>query len=86
MKKYTYDLTFQDVLKELFEENSPCWYQGENFRDGVVFLKQFGDLRERIFTTDNKFGWEQDTPIISQNVCTQKYRRVTTQADAERKV
>lgn len=84
-KKYTYDLTFQDVLKEIFEEDSTCWYQGENFQDGVVFLKAFGSLRERIFTAD-KFGWEQDTPIISQNVYTQKYRRVTTQADAERRV
>lgn len=83
-KKYIYDLTFQDVLKELFEEDSPCWYQGENFRDGVVFLKQWGDLRERIFTAE--FGWQQDTPIISQNVYNQKYRRVTTQADAERRI
>lgn len=84
MKKYIYDLTFQEVLKELFEENSPCWYQGENFQDGVVFLKQWGDLKERIFTTG--FDWQQDTPIISQNVYAQKYRRVTSQADAERKV
>ncbi len=84
MKKYTYNLTFQEVLEELFEEDSPCWYQGENFRDGVVFLKAFGSLRERIFTA--KFDWEQDTPIISQNVYTQKYRRVTSQADAERRV
>ena len=56
MKKYIYDLTFQEVLKELFEEDSPCWYQGENFQDGVVFLKAFGSLRERIFTA--KFDWE----------------------------
>lgn len=84
MKKYIYNLTFQQVLKELFEDNSPCWYQGENFQDGVVFLKAFGSLRERIFTA--KFDWEQDTPIISQNVYTQKYRRVTSQADAERQV
>lgn len=76
--------TFQEVLKEIFEEDSPCWYQGENFQDGVVFLKQFGDLRERVFTA--KFDWEQDTPIISQNVYTQKYRRVTSQADAERQI
>ena len=59
-KKYIYDLTFQDVLKEIFEEDSPCWYQGENFQDGVVFLKQFGDLRERAFTM--KFGYQQSTP------------------------
>lgn len=84
MKKYIYDLTFQEVLKEIFEENSPCWYQGENFQDGVVFLKAFGSLRERIFTA--KFDWEQDTPIISQNVYTQKYRRVTSQSDAERRI
>ncbi len=84
MKKYTYDLTFQQVLKEIFEEDSPCWYQGENFQDGVVFLKAFGSLRERIFTA--KFDWEQDTPIISHNVYTQKYRRVTSQADAERRI
>ena len=83
-KKYIYDLTFQDILKEIFEEDSPCWYQGENFQDGVVFLKQFGDLRERVFTTE--FGYQQDTPIISHNVYTQKYRRVTSQADAERKI
>ena len=83
-KKYIYDLTFQDVLKELFEEDSPCWYQGENFQDGVVFLKQWGDLRERIFTTG--MGWQQDTPIITTNVYDQKYRRVTSQADAERRV
>ena len=84
MKKYTYDLTFQDVLREIFEEDSPCWYQGENFQDGVVFLKTFGSLRERIFITD--MDWEQDTPIITTGVYTQKYRRVTSQADAERRV
>lgn len=83
-KKYTYDLTFQDVLKELFEEDSPCWYQGENFRDGVVFLKQWGDLRERVFIPGKSYI--QDTPIITIGVYTQKYRRVTTQADAERRV
>ena len=84
MKKYIYNLTFQEVLKELFEEDSPCWYQGENFQDGVVFLKQWGDLRERIFTPE--FDYQQDTPIISHDVYTQKYRRVTSQADAERRI
>ena len=84
MKNYIYDLTFQEVLKEIFEEDSPCWYQGENFQNGVVFLKQFGYLIERIFTPE--FDYQQDTPIISPGVYTQKYRRVTSQADAERKV
>ena len=84
MKKYIYDLTFQEVLKELFEEDSPCWYQGENFQDGVIFLKAFGGLRERIFTAG--FDWQQDTPIISHDVYTQKYRRVISQADAERRI
>ena len=85
-KKYIYDLTFQDVLKELFEENSPCWYQGENFQDGVIFFKQYGDLKQKLFIT--QFSWQQDTcsPTITQNVYTQKYRRVTSQADAERKI
>lgn len=83
-KKYTYDLTFQEVLEELFEEDSPCWYQGENFRDGVVFLKQWGDLRERVFIPGKSYI--QDIPIITQGVYNQKYRRVTTQPDAERRV
>lgn len=38
MKKYIYDLTFQEVLKELFEDNSPCFYQGEHSANGVVFF------------------------------------------------
>lgn len=85
MKKYTYDLTFQEVLKELFEENSPCFYQGEHFADGVVLLKYFGDLTQRIFIP-NKPMYEDSTPIITQGVYDQKYRRVTSQSDAERKI
>lgn len=83
-KKYTYDLTFQDVLKEIFEENSPCWYQGEHSANGVVFLKYFGELTLRIFNPNNTY--EDCTPFITQGAYDQKYRRVTSQTDAERKI
>lgn len=54
-KKYIYDLTFQEVLKELFEDNSPCFYQGEHSADGVVFLKYFWDVQIiRRIQTNNK--------------------------------
>lgn len=33
-KKYTYDLTFEEVLEEIWYKN--CWYQGNNFADGSV--------------------------------------------------
>lgn len=85
MKKYTYNLTFQEVLKELFEDNSPCFYQGEHSANGVVFLKYFGELTLRIFSPNNN-TYEDCTPFITQGAYDQKYRRVTSKADAERKV
>lgn len=35
-KKYTYDLTFEEVLEEIWYKD--CWYQGNNFADGVVIF------------------------------------------------
>lgn len=84
MKKYTYDLTFQQVLKELFEDNSPCFYQGEHSSNGVVLLKYFGELTLRIFSPNNTY--EDCSPFITQGCYDQKYRRVTSKADAERRV
>ena len=83
MKKYTYNLTFQEVLKELFEENSPYFYQGEHFSNGVVFLRYSGELTQRIFIPNTMY--EDNTPIITPRVYNQKYRRVTSQSDAERR-
>ncbi len=33
-KKYTYNLTFEEVLEEIWYKD--CWYQGNNFADGSV--------------------------------------------------
>ena len=35
-KKYTYDLTFEEVLEEIWYKD--CCYQGNNFADGVVIF------------------------------------------------
>lgn len=81
-KKYTYDLTFEEVLKEIWYKN--CWYQGNNFADGSVlevtpdkeiYVKTFG--RTRVFSSPL---------ILTEGVYEQMYRRVYTQPDAERRV
>lgn len=81
-KKYTYDLTFEEVLEEIWFED--CWYQGNNFADGSVlevtpdkeiYVKTFGSTR--VFSSPL---------ILTEGVYEQMYRRVYTQPDAERRV
>lgn len=81
-KKYTYDLTFEEVLEEIWLREH--WYQGENFADGVVILAD----------TDGKgilkdfYGGCLDTSllVLTERLYSQMYRRVYTQPDAERRV
>lgn len=81
-KKYTYDLTFEEVLEEIWYKD--CWYQGNNFADGVViFANADGTGILKDF-----FGGCLDTSllVLTEGICKQMYRRVYTQPDAERKI
>lgn len=83
-KKYTYDLTFEEVLKEIFLRE--YWYQGENFADGVVIYSNAdgtGILHDFL-------GGCLDVSllVLTENLYSQKYRRIHNMdvADAERRV
>lgn len=81
-KKYTYDLTFEEVLKEMW--NRECWYQGEKFADGVIILAN----ADNNGILQDFYGGCLNTSLLVLNagLCNQKYRRVYTQPDAERRV
>ncbi len=81
-KKYTYDLTFEEVIEEMW--NRECWYQGEKFADGVIILADTdgkGILK-------NFYGDCLDTSllVLTKELYSQMFRRVYTQPDAERRV
>ena len=86
-KKYTYDLTFEEVLEEIWYED--CWYQGNNFADGTV-LEVTPDKEIYIKTFSPPFAPSvcvYSSPLIlTEGVYEQMYRRVYTQPDAERRV
>ena len=46
-KKYTYDLTFEEVLEEIWYKD--CWYQGNNFADGVVIFANADGICKQMY-------------------------------------
>ena len=85
-KKYTYDLTFEEVLEEIWYKG--CWYQGNNFADGFV-LEVTPDKKiyiKAFVRTVFHFTRVYSSPLIlTKGVYEQMYRRVYTQPDAERR-
>lgn len=83
-----YDLTFADVLNEIFEDKKlKCWYQGEDFMNGYfIKINDFDEIGLFYFSKD-KFG-EQNAGYLplTNGVLKQKYRRVYTQPDAMRNI
>ena len=81
-KKYTYDLTFEEVLEEIWYRD--CWYQGNNFADGtVLYVTPDKELYTKTFTASQVYN----APLIlTEGVYEQMYRCVYTQPDAERRV
>lgn len=79
-KEYEYNLTFPEVLDQLFNSNETMWFQGENFIDGVIMAAQNGLLRGIDFS-EHGMMWEL---VVSTGVYKQKYRQVYTQKDAMR--
>ena len=73
-KEYEYNLTFPEVLDQLFNSYEAMWSQGENFIDGAVVTVQNGLLRGIDFSEHGRM-WEI---VVSIGVYTQKYRRVYT--------
>lgn len=86
-KKYTYSLTFEEVLEEIWYKN--CWYQGNNFADGSV-LEVTPDkeiyIKTFIRTVSHSTRVFSFPLILTEGVYEQMYRRVYTQPDAERRV
>lgn len=86
-KKYTYDLTFEEVLEEIWYKN--CWYQGNNFADGSV-LEVTPDkeiyIKTFVCTASHSTRVFSSPLILTKGVYEQMYRRVYTQPDAERRV
>lgn len=86
-KKYTYDLTFEEVLEEIWYKN--CWYQGNNFADGSVLeVTSNKELYVKTFvrTISHSTRVYSSPLILTEGVYEQMYRRVYTQPDAERRV
>ena len=82
-KKYTYDLTFEEVLEEIWYKH--CWYQGNNFADGSV-LEVTPDKDIYVKTFSHSTRVFSSPLILTKGVYEQMYRRVYTQPDAERRV
>lgn len=86
-KKYTYDLTFEEVLEEIWYKG--CWYQGNNFADGSV-LEVTPDkeiyIKTLVRTISHSTRVFSSPLILTEGVYEQMYRRVYSQSDAERRV
>lgn len=80
--KYNYNMTFMDVLNEIFETHG--WYQGEDFADGVFIAVENDIVKLRLFSAD--YSGVLDELTIYPAITRQKYRRCYTQPDIERKV
>lgn len=85
-KKYTYDLTFEEVLEEIWYKD--CWYQGNNFADGSV-LEVTPDkeiyIKTFVRTVSHSTRVFSSPLILTEGVYEQMYRCVYTQPDAERR-
>lgn len=86
-KKYTYDLTFKEVLEEIWFKGG--WYQGNKFADGSV-LEVTPDkeiyIKTFVRTVSHSTRVFSSPLILTKGVYEQMYRRVYTQPDAERRV
>ena len=85
-KKYTYDLTFAEVLEEIWYKD--CWYQGNNFADGSVLeVTPDKDIYVKTFvrTVSHPTRVYSSPLILTKGVYEQMYCRVYTQPDAERR-
>lgn len=79
-----YNMTFDDVLKEIFETQG--WYQGELFGNGVYITITNSDYINVFAFSDQWLGSKDcGAFILSHRAYTQKYRRVYTQSEVERK-
>lgn len=89
MNKPVYNLTFQEALEAIMNDNA--WAQGENFRDGIIimakgglFINGFDFLHIHDFKTKLSESSKSDFQL-TKGAMQQKYRLVSTQFDAERK-
>lgn len=81
-----YPLSFHDVLNNLLFSDSPKWFQGENFGDGV-FIKLLGDTITVFVFSPEWLGFHDcGALIVTKEVVSQSYREVCTQPDVERKI
>lgn len=90
-KKRTYDypLTFQEALENVMSGKG--WAQGDGFPDGVIMMCEGGMfMRGKDYLHIHNFtlkSHEQKQPIhITTSLMAQKFRMVSTQPDAERRV
>lgn len=84
MKKIVYDISFNDMIKDITKNNS--WYQGEEFADGI-FIKMHEDIVTVCGFSDNWYGIKELNPLmITRGIVNMKFRQVYTQPDIMRKV
>lgn len=82
MHNINYDMTFDEVLHEIFQTKG--WYQGEEFKDGVYITVEDSTITAKQFPKN--FGSQYTWPLnITYGVTQMKYRRVYTQPEVERK-
>lgn len=84
-----YELTFNEALDVLI--NNKGWVQGEHFADGVVLIYGTPSIcldlvYLRDFNLPSCTNGSRSPLQITRGVLSQKYRVVTTQPDAERKL
>lgn len=84
MPDIKYNMTFDEVLHEIFDTKG--WYQGELFGNGVYITLANGDYINIYVFSDQWLGAKDcGAFILSINAYNQKYRRVYTQPEVERK-
>lgn len=84
MPDITYNMTFNEVLNEIF--NTKGWYQGESFGN-EVFISVGPDKCVTVFIfTDNFIGKKNlGAFVLSEKAYNMKYRRIYSQPSVERK-
>lgn len=85
--RYNYDLTFTEALEVL--TSGKGWVQGEDFAAGVVLMFDSGSVgKDYVHVHDFTVAFKDSkwNLQITRGILLQKYRIVTTQPDAERRV
>lgn len=84
MSNISYNMTLDEVFREIFETEG--WYQGEDFGDGVYMtVAPSGCINVYVFSEHWCGAKDMGAFLLTKGSYTEKYRRVYTRPQVERK-